>query len=248
MVMAASEHLTRQQLWERWWIEFVWKFHSGTIPEWELTQPQPPAPDIVLVGPGRRIGIEISQIVPRSFGRRPDTEIQAAQHRAVRAAQRSFSGYYGDRIFANFSFASGLLPPQGQLVKAMVELVAKHRPESDGEFVALAGSRAAAKLLPNWLRGLSIFPQIGYVPVHWIGQSVWSTSVLRREQVEERIQEKSLRLSGYRAFVDEVWLMLVCDEASISAGVSIPHEAQSWRFGHSFDCVLLAARQEVLRF
>lgn len=229
-------------------MKFAEQFHPDEIPDGVLDQPLPPAPDIVYVAPNRRVGIEISQIVPRSFGRLPDTEIEAAQRKAVQVAQRSFVGFYGNGVFANFSFTPGILPPQRQIVKEMVELVAQHRPLNGGAFSALAGSRAAKKLLPSWLSGLSIFPQLQDEPDPWFGSSVWSTSVLREDQIAERIKEKSSRLPGYREFADEVWLMLVCDEASIAACISIPREASSWRFEHPFDRVLLVSRQEVHRF
>ncbi|WP_148650499.1 hypothetical protein [Lysobacter capsici] len=241
--MAAIDE-TQRQTKELWWVEFAQKYRPGSVPVGKPERLEPPAPDVVFNTESGRIGIELSQIVPRSYGRYNDPEIEAAQKCAVKEAQAFYWRRYKDDLFVNFNFSPGVLPARRELVAAMTELVARHRPPDTASFSALPGSRNASTLLPSWLRGLSIFHQLDYLRMDWTGGSVWSTSTLRYEQVVERIGEKASKLAGYRAFADEVWLLLVCDQFSISASVSIPHAAAEWKFQHPFDRVVLMSMQE----
>ncbi|MCF7222069.1 hypothetical protein [Marilutibacter chinensis] len=248
--MAAVDRCEERRRRELWWIKFAWQYHPGYLPvcDQDPDQPKPPAPDVVISSSGRRYGIEISQLVPSAYPGFTNLQIHAAQRSYLAEAQRAYERANGDDLFANFSFRPGPLPALRPAVQEMTGLVEKFRPRPGESFRALPGQRKTADLLPRWLSGLSVFFQLPGLPRSWVGGSVWSTFELERGQVATRIGEKSRRLTEYRRYADEVWLLLVCDQVSIAADLSIPAEAVSWQFEHGFDRVLLMSMQEVLAF
>lgn len=234
------------------WVKFAWQYHPGAIPlsDGKPEQLKPPAPDLVVTSSGRRYGIEISQLTPSAYAGVENLEILAAQRSYLESAQRMHEARNpaDTRLFANFSFRPGPLPNRRAAVREMVELVERYRPELGTFFQALPGQAATADLLPDWLVGLSVFrPSPGF-PLRWVGGSVWSTNSLRRDQVAERIEQKSLRLREYRRFADEVWLLLVVNQFPIGEDISVPRDAFAWGFEHDFDRVLLLSQQGLLNF
>lgn len=233
---------------ETWWIHHAWNHQPGEIPEGLIEHLSPPAPDVVIVTNGRRLGIEISEIVPSSFGPMNDYELEATQRRYVQEAQAMYARINGDDLYSYFGFAAGQLPATKEAVAVMVDLVTKHAPPPGERFEALHGQQKAADLLPPWLKTLCIFHQIAGLPTDWVSGSVWEGSELTQECLAERIERKSGKVDGYLRHCDEIWLLLVCDEFSIATDVLIPTAAKSWRFEHGFDRVLLMSRQEMLPF
>ena len=249
---AVADIAESQRVEELWWVKFAWQYHPGTLPvgDGKPEQLKPPAPDLVVTSSGRRYGIEISQITPSGFVGIENLQIRAAQQAYLKSAQKTHEASVtaDTRLFANFSFRPGPLPPQRSAVREMVELVEKYRPTPGTSFAALPGQAATAGLLPEWLAGLSVFHPLPDFPLRWAGGSVWSTESLCRDQVAERIKQKSLRLAEYRRFADEVWLLLVVNQFAIGEDISIPWDAVAWRFEHDFDRVLLMSQQELLTF
>lgn len=208
----------------------------------------PPAPDVVISAGGRRLGVEISQFVPSSFGRVNDYEIEASQRNYVQEAQALYERSSGDHLYSYFGFATGPLPPKREAVAVMAGLVIEHAPLPGESFEALHGQQKAAEVLPAWLKTLSIIHRAPGLSADWASGAVWDGCELTRERLAERIGQKSKNIEGYLGYCDEIWLLLVCDELSIATDVLIPAAARSWQFTHPFDRVLLMSRQEVLPF
>ncbi|WP_213604580.1 hypothetical protein [Pseudoxanthomonas japonensis] len=248
--MADSDESQRVE--ELGWVKFAWQHHPGAIPVGDGTpeQLQPPAPDLVITSSGRRYGVEVSQLTPSAYAGVENLKILAAQRSYLESAQRMHeaSNPADTRLFANFSFRPGPLPTRKTAVRDMVDLVERYRPEPGKSFEALPGQAATAGLLPDWLVGLCVFHPSPDFPLRWVGGSVWSTKSLSRVQVAERIKQKSLRLTEYRRFADEVWLLLVVNQVPIGEDISVPRDAIAWQFEHDFDRVLLLSQQELLTF
>lgn len=246
--MAAIDHRERQRASELAWINYARSHLPETLPVGDVRQLEPPAPDIIIDAARGSIGIEISQIFPRSVGSFTDAEIESAQRTAVKDAQALYTRRYGDGLFVNFSFREGVLPARRDLVEAMVGLVARNKPAEGESFSAHVVQRDLSRSLPTWLSQISISPQLDCMYSDWEGASCWSGEPLQREQVQKRIDEKALLLSGYQTFADAVWLLLVCDDFSTSTDMEIPTDAWQWCFQHPFDRVVVMSRQVAFRY
>lgn len=225
------------------WIQFFRTRYPGKLPDGSIRQPGPPAADILIEGANSQVAIEVTQIMPDK-----NLSIRNAQRRAVEDARRAFEGGGRPPVFVNVSFASGVLPKNQTLVDELSTFVAVHTPCSGETFKVLAGTRESREL-PWWMEGISIF-EPHREDVDWVGGSVWNVDSLTQAQVEQAITRKAQKLDGYRRHHpdSDVWLLLVVDQTQLAADLTIPRNADGWRFAHEFDRVILASAQDFLEF
>ena len=246
--MEATDRETLKKREELWWVEFTRRNFPGILPDGSVEQPSPPAPDVLIASDRGVVGIEISRMVPEKVGPYVPVQVQALRHAAVNGAQALYQETHGDHLFVNVSFAPGALPAKDLIVQELVSLVANHKPVAGATFAVHANDPLAGKIFPAWLQGLTILHESPRQDARWHGTAVGSVPTLRQEQVLAGIRKKAELIGGYRQSAEEVWLMLVCDQRRISTDVSIPKDADNWRFEHPFDRVLLLSMQEILRF
>jgi hypothetical protein len=225
------------------WIHFIRACHPGKLPDGLIEQPDPPAADLLIECVGRRVSIELTQIVPDK-----NLSIRKAQRNAVGDAQRLFERLERQPVFVNVSFAGGELPQRRRLAEELNAFVSAHTPLASRSFQVFAGTEES-RGLPPWMNGISIF-EPHHEGADWVGGSVWSVASLSRAKVEQAIKRKAAKLDRYRQHLldGEVWLLIVVDQIQLAADLAIPSEAAGWRFEHEFDRVILASAKDFLEF
>lgn len=203
---------------------------SQVIPRGELLPHE--RPDFLLRADGRTLGIEVTELCreePRAEGAKLANVAGQAKRRYNQLASNvpvEVSAVFAPRI-ERLSF--------NQLVNSLVGFVHAHR-DSLGCFHWNDCD------LPDGYSSIAIHGASESAG-RWRTFKAFDTTLAPRDLLQSRIDEKNLRLPGYRRAADEVWLLLINDRFLGPGEVYVRADyAAEWTFHFDFEKVLLFMR------
>jgi hypothetical protein len=208
--------------------------HSG------LEQPEPPAPDIIF--PESGLGIEITEysMGQGKTGSRP-RQFENVHQRIARAAQTAFEINCNYRLqvtilWTNFNECP-VLQEEKNIIQAIVRLVVTNTTTRQGKrFIDWGPSNDP--LLQKYGVEVNIYPIDG------AGQSCWSSNACfcfppEAGRIQTALDEKESKVSGYRQFCQNLWLLIIADGTFFSSQFSPDPNLSQTIFQSSFDRIFL---------
>lgn len=182
----------------------------------EVTQPRPPAPDILGEFTGRRVGVEITR-----FLRDSEKREESAQDRCLRTAHEEYltSGSPDVSVRVSWVFFKPILRPAlTDVSKMLCEFVASNLPPVGGYW----------QREPVWPSPLAEY--VNFVSMerfkyegkrHWTCMRPGWFPALGSDELRAIIATKEPNVPAYRAFCDDLWLLIASEgEPSSFAEVS----------------------------
>lgn len=191
---------------------------------------------IVMTGDGARIGIEMTALFD-PFMEKGFTQhaIEAARKRICEEARRLYRQSGGPELRLNGSIGAGPYSVD-RVAKYIVECIRRH--DGDGTCISHWPSGGAPVELH-----LSFWPcsNADEVQEEWRLEAAGSSIVLTEEHLRSVIARKShiAEKSGYSARFGRVWMMAVGACYPPSTSFVLPDAADTWRFDHAFDLVVV---------
>jgi hypothetical protein len=208
----AKEAIARHKEIERPYLH-SFRCLCSDFPLGELQEPDPPAPDFVVVTEQqRRIGIELTQVF-KADGRTKFSQqgIEAAKEE-ITVAARTYSECLSSPAAHVALFFSLQKHPNAkareQIARQVAQVVHENMPP-EGESVQLDRGIGGPRNQPNEV-DLILINRVHPVDRHrwtWLEMGAEQTDVI--ELLERKIEEKARKLDGYLHHCDECWLLIV---------------------------------------
>lgn len=203
-----------------------------------IEQPNPPAPDIVFVEEGRRIGVELTRSVTNQEARRTEDEVE----KIVGEAKRRFEAAGGPPLLVGLFWKDGTRPRRSsrvQIADDLTVLVKKHQPDVGCE--AQLGWGEISDSLQSFVYRVDICRWPGLR--HGLWQAPKATGVLKRNtaEIEERLAAKEKHVAKYREYCEEVWLLVYAESHKHSSWWQLPSETAEAVYSSRFDRVFVLA-------
>lgn len=194
-------------------------------------------PDIVVIGPNVRYGVEVTEML-RDGVRAIEETRRLICEKAQRLFLRSLNADCLD-VKVVFRDHAKLNPRVQETVATDLAAIVRSRIPSipTGVFAARlkAGTDFESDLFTSvWLHHHPNCPRSRWQPV-----GAWWVPVASADSVQAIIDKKERKIAAYRTRVEEVWLLIVLQGFSGSASWSVDDAVFSHQFMTSFDGVVL---------
>jgi hypothetical protein len=206
------------------------------FPMGSVSQPDPPAPDFVVDTGSARIGIELTTYhLPPPPGERPHQEQQSLKDRIVYLAEQMHCDAGGPALYVSVYFHL-------------------HSPLSKKDTQSLAQKIATSVLnsdVPRSIREPVVELPFGVRPAQtaaivirgsvdgedklWNADAGGWVAQLTSKDVEQAIRAKARREPAARKHCDQLWLVIVNDDASLAAPAEISDEALKAAYDTRYD-------------
>lgn len=215
----------------------------GRFPEGKVESGE--APDFSILAPGRKLGIETTQLFrPVSSGSRPMQEQETLQQKVVDSAKNIFEECRSAGLDVCVFFNTHVLLSKrgvGPLARKMATLVAENVP------------RPGAWNELDWRIGSHFPEEISLMRVWYPTfdpESFWSVSrwafvaEIDPAEIQVILDRKNSRISDYREDSNEIWLLIVADGRNHSTSVKFLPTVATHRFRSMFDRTFVFRRLE----
>ena len=202
------------------------------------------SPDLVIVTPTHRIGIEHTQLVQPTdeWGRGFPKAAESLQTRCIETAQELYEDCCADQdLYVHVHFSSHPLRKADvpRLARRIAEIVMQFAPgEPNTETVIEAwrhNRNAPGEIPPHveeiWIKKPNGQDRLWGVPRGGVVASLDSV------RIQAELDSKNGRVAKYRSGCDEIWLLLVADGFSPATDLRLPAEVAAERFSSDFDRV-----------
>jgi hypothetical protein len=212
--------------------------HCACVPRGAWKQPDPPEPDIVVVGVAASLGIELTELHPGGIVlRRLESEQRGitlaagVRYRELGLPSLGVYVYWDEQrpitrhdreplAAALVQFVCGNLPPPGQ----KVEYERLGRPSEP---------------LPPHINRVRIDRSFEYEQNHWVVPHAAIVPHCTSEEVQARINAKEKRIAHYRERYSEHWLLVVAGTAGPSTWGEVTAKTRDHTYQAGFDRVFL---------
>ena len=211
-------------------------------PTGTISRPDPP--DFLVTTPSHKLGIEFTTYhLPPNPGDRPHQEQQSLKDRIVALAERLHSELGGPAVYVSILFNTR--PP---LSKADMQPLARAIADCILKSKAPVSSRQPAIEIPSGVRpsmtaGIRVRGSVDGKDKLWQADAGGWVAKLTSQQIARAVIAKERQEAAARNRCDELWLVLVNDEASGAAPVEISEEALKAKRNSLRSADLVAASQ-----
>jgi hypothetical protein len=209
------------------------------------TAAEPPAPDFVVTTATGKVGIELTSV---QTSRREQEELRG---RAVRLGQEKYEQLGRPSVLVAFHWSEALLRDENmgmeELAHELARLIESHVPASESGRENIEWRELRAVGLERLRHEVHVV-RIPNVRTAWTSpDGGYLSSEL--EVVTQLLGEKEAKLTGYRESCDEVWLLMVSEEMSISRTLHV-EKLMEHELASNFDRIYLLEflRKRVHRF
>jgi hypothetical protein len=202
-------------------------------------QPEGPAPDFIFSESG--LGIEVTEyLLGQGKGGSHSRRLERVRQRVVREAQSEYERNIPLCLQVSVIWATmdcPTKPEQKAISQALARLVASQTSGS-GKLWRLDWEQFDELVLQKYVAEVSIYL------MGEIGQSSWSSAAASwlweaKKRVQVALDEKEPKISAYRKFCRELWLLIVADKSWLSSKFFPDHDFANAIFQSSFDRAFL---------
>jgi hypothetical protein len=202
-------------------------------------QPEGPAPDLIFSKSG--LGIEVTEYL---LGQGKDgshsRRLERVRQRVVRKAQSEYERNFPLCLQVEVIWATMDCPTKREekpISQALAGLVASQTSGS-GKLCRISWEQFDELVLQKYVAEVSIYL------MGEIGQSGWSSAAAfwlweAKKRVQVALDEKEPKISAYRKFCRELWLLIVADKSWLSSKFFPNHDFANAIFHSSFDRAFL---------
>jgi hypothetical protein len=217
----------------------VFQKRTSFVPAGEVSQPDPPEPDICVRSGDILIGVELTELVTNRRVRAQESE----QDGIIAAAQQLYERQNLPCLGVDFYWKEGPVvnkADRGQLSAFLSEIVASHVPRLGAEAILDATSEATERFEHRLFDRIWLTRVIEFDENLWDSPRSWWVSRVGPELVQARIDAKNARPSEYRVPYTQRWLVITSDGARPSSGFDLTPGVLSSVYDSAFDRVFLA--------
>lgn len=197
----------------------------------EVSQPRPPAPDILGRRENRQIGVEITRFL-RDVEKRQESE----QERCLKAAEQEYRIAGHPQVGVSILWSNSKNIPRREttaLAKMLSDFVADNVP-------TVGGFHQLEPLFPMVLAeyvDIVSIERFAYEGAHlWNCMRAGWFPTLTPEELQNTIKAKEHNIEGYRAFCEELWLLIV-SEGDPSSFIELSQGTTDHQYLTGFDRV-----------
>ena len=201
-------------------------------------QPEGPAPDLIFSESG--LGIEVTEyLLGQGKHGSHSHRLERVRQRVVREAQSEYERNSPLCLEVRVIWATMDCPTKREekaISQALARLVASQTSDS-GKLWRISWEQFDELVLQKYVAEVSIYPgeigQSGWssVPVFWLWEA--------KKRVQVALDEKESKISAYRKFCRELWLLIVADNSWLSSKFFPNHDFANATFHSSFDRAFL---------
>lgn len=235
---------TTQKERELW---FVKRAHElwPAFPEGKITQPDPPAPDAVVIGADFRNGFEVTELLwdRKEVGGSKIRAVESIRQQIVLAANRIWDEQRLPPISASVLWLHDHAVSKVEVAthaSDLVRVVASHIPASS-DYLHLAYPHPAWKELPKTVVSILLRRLNKSAISSWTVSGGGAVPDLAgaAAAIQQAVSAKERKIEGYRRYCDQLWLLVVAEGTHQGSYIAIDPEDEPPTVFSSFDRVLL---------
>lgn len=177
--------------------------------EYSLEQPDPPLPDVIIEAGGRKIGIELTELIINDSEKRKEV----IQESVLKEAQKEFEERYALPLHVTVSFTDSLEDKglkKKLVAEHLAEIIIHQISQIKDELKNQESFSINLNRLNNqYFHSISIFYLSKLTIPCWSPLNSFWVPELPHIYIQEVITQKSKKVKGYLSGCEEVWLLIL---------------------------------------
>ena len=189
------------------------------------------SPDFLLDGEGKRIGVELTELILSALRAR-----ESLENLIINTAREFYEERGGPPLIVDVKFQTRLTVSRrdaGNIGNHLGKAVFEHVQQGEGV------GRIIGSQLPSVINSANFAELLPGARAVWGANRFGAMPDVSVDVIQSALEKKSLRLTEYKKVCDEAWLLICIEDFQPSTWYQIEGKALNWKYETSFDRVYI---------